>query len=147
MGMSEAAYYRVAYDLTITAAESLLELNPELTFCHVTGGGTDSTEQGRLMWVRVKGKTENQLLRMTQNAYMFRPGYIQPLRGVLHRARVYRVLHGALRPFYPLLLPKRGTTTANIGRAMIEVGIHGHAESVFENLDINVLATESAHHS
>jgi uncharacterized protein YbjT (DUF2867 family) len=140
VGMSEAGYHRLTYDLTIAAAESLLELNPELTFCHVTGGGTDSTEQGRLMWACVKGKTENQLLRMTPNAYMFRPGYIQPLRGVHHRARVYRVLHVALRPFYSLLLPKHGTTTVNIGRAMIRVAAQGHTNRVLENPNINSIA-------
>ena len=92
------------------------------------------------MWARIKGKTENQLLRMTPNAYMFRPGYIQPLRGVHHRARVYQVLHIALRPFYSLLLPKHVTTTANIGRAMIRVAAKGHSKLVLENPDINSLA-------
>ncbi len=80
--MSEAAYHTVTYDLAVAAAESLLDLNPALTFCYVSGEGTDSTERGRLMWARVKGKTENQLLRIVPNAYMFRPGFIQPLRGV-----------------------------------------------------------------
>ncbi len=143
MGMSEAAYRRVTYDLTVAAAESLLDLNPALTFCYVSGEGTDSTERGRLMWARVKGGTENQLLRMPLNAYMFRPGYIQPLRGVQHRTRVYRVLHTVLRPFYPLLerlLPAHVTTTVNVGRAMIEVAARGHTNLVLENSDINSLA-------
>jgi len=143
VGKSEAAYHRVTYDLTVAAAESLLDLNPALTFCYVSGEGTDSTERGRLMWARIKGKTENQLLGMKQNAYMFRPGYIQPLRGVRSRVRVYRALHIVVGPFYPLLkrlLPKHVTTTVNVGRAMIEVAAQGHPKHVFENPDINSLA-------
>ena len=147
VGMSEADYHSVTYDLTVTNAESLLGLNPALTFCYVSGEGTDSTERGRLMWARVKGKTENQLLRMPLEAYMFRPGYIQPLRGVHHKARVYRALHAVLEPFYPLLkrlLSKHVTTTVNIGRAMIEVAAEGHTKRVLENPDINALAASSA---
>lgn len=143
VGMSEAAYHRVTYDLTIAAAQALLGLNPALTFCYVSGEGTDSTEQGRLMWARVKGKAENQLLRMPFKAFMFRPGYIHPLRGVRSRLRVYRAMHAVVTPFYPLLqrlMPKHVTTTANIGRAMIEVAAHGHAKPVLENPDINAVA-------
>ncbi len=143
MGMSEAAYQRLTYDLTVAAAESLLGLNPALTFCYVSGEGTDSTEGGHLMWARVKGRTENQLLRMPLSAYMFRPGYIQPLRGVRSRMRTLQTMYTILGPFYPLLkrlLPKHVTTTANVGRAMIEVAAQGHAKLVLENPDINSLA-------
>ena len=142
-GMTEAAYHRVTHDLTIAAAESLLDSNPELTFCYVTGEGTDSTEGGRLMWARIKGRTENQLLRMSQSAYMFRPGYIQPLRGVRSRSRLYRAMHAVVGPIYPLvqrLLAKHVTTTANVGRAMINVAAHGHTKHVLENPDINSMA-------
>ncbi len=143
VGMSEAAYRRVTYDLTIAAAESLLDLNPALTFCYVSGEGTDSTERGRLMWARVKGRTENQLLQMPLNAYMFRPGFIQPLRGVGSKTRVYQAMYTVLGPFYPLLkrlLPKHVTTTVNVGRAMIEVAAQGHTKLVLENPDINSVA-------
>ncbi|MCH8123983.1 MAG: epimerase [Bacteroidetes bacterium] len=143
VGMSEAAYHRVTYDLTVAVAESLLDLNPALTFCYVSGEGTDSTERGRLMWARVKGKTENQLLRMALNAYMFRPGFIQPLRGVRSSTRLYQVIYTVLRPFYPLLkrlLPKHVTTTVNIGRAMIRVAAQGYTQFVLENPHINSLA-------
>ena len=146
VGMSEAAYHRVTYDLTIVAAESLLDLNPALTFCYVTGEGTDSTERGRRMWARVKGRTENQLLRMSRSAYMFRPGYIQPLRGVRHKTLVYRALHTVLGPFYALLerlMPKHVTSTVNVGRAMIAVAAQGHQKLVLENPDINSLASIS----
>ena len=143
VGMTEAAYQRVTCDLTVATAKSLLDLNPGLTFCYVSGEGTDSTERGRQMWARVKGRTENQLLGMPFDAYMFRPGYIQPLRGVRHRSRVYRVLHTVLGPFYPLmkrLLPTHVTTTVNVGRAMIVVAAEGHTNPVLENSDINSLA-------
>ncbi len=143
VGMSEAAYHKVTYDLTVATAESLLKLNPALTFCYVSGEGTDSTERGRLMWARVKGKTENQLLRMPLEAYMFRPGFIQPLRGVRSKTRVYQAIYAVLGPFYPLLkrlLPKHVTTTVNVGRAMIRVAAQGHTKLVLENPDINSLA-------
>ena len=143
VGMSEVAYHRVTYDLTIAVAGSLLDLNPELTFCFVSGEGTDGTEGGRSMWARVKGKTENQLLRMPLSAYMFRPGYIHPLRGVRSRSRLYRAIHALVGPFYPLLtrlLPKHMTTTVNVGRAMINVATDGHTKHVLENPDINSLA-------
>jgi uncharacterized protein YbjT (DUF2867 family) len=140
-GMSEADYHRISYDLTVATAKTLLELNPALTFCHVTGQGTDSTEKGRMMWARVKGKVENQLLRMSSNAYMFRPGYIQPMRGVRHRSRLYRALHAAFVPFYKLLLPRLATTTVHIGQAMIEVAAGGHSKCILENSDINLMPT------
>ncbi len=142
-GVSEAAYHRVTYDLTVAAAEALLDLNPALTFCYVSGEGTDSTERGRLMWARVKGKTENQLLRKSPNAYMFRPGFIQPLKGVRSKTRVYQALYTVLGPLYPVLkrlLPKHVTTTINVGRAMIEVAERGHTKRILENPDINSLA-------
>jgi hypothetical protein len=142
-GMSEAAYHRVTYDLTVAAAEALLDLNPALTFCYVSGEGTDSTERGRLMWARVKGKTENQLLRKSPNAYMFRPGFIQPLKGVRSKTRVYQALYTVLGPLYPVLkrlLPKHVTTTVNVGRAMIEVAESGYTRRILENPDINSLA-------
>ena len=143
VGMSEAAYHRVTYDLTIAAAESLVDLNAELTFCYVSGEGTDSTEGGRLLWACIKGMTENRLLRMPLNSYMFRPGYIQPLRGVCSRSRLYQAMHAVVGPFFPLLerlLPKHVTTTVNVGQAMIEVAAQGHTKVVLENPDINSLA-------
>ncbi len=142
-GMTEAAYHRVTHDLTIAAADALLELNPALTFCYVSGEGTDSTERGRFMWARVKGKTENELLQMAPNAYMFRPGFIQPLRGVRSKTRVYQAFYTVLTPLYPVLkrmLPKHVTTTVNVGQAMIAVAERGHTKHVLENPDINSLA-------
>jgi uncharacterized protein YbjT (DUF2867 family) len=143
VGMSESAYHRLTYELTISAAAALADLNPGLTFCYVSGEGTDSTERGCFMWARVKGKTENHLLRMPFNAYMFRPGFIQPLKGVRSKTKLYQAFYNVLAPLYPLLkriLPRHVTTTANVGRAMIQVAATGYSKHVLENSDINVLA-------
>jgi uncharacterized protein YbjT (DUF2867 family) len=143
-GMSEAAYRRITYDVTIAAAEALAALNPRMTFCYVSGEGTDSTEIGRVMWARVKGKTENALLRMPfKAAFMFRPGFIQPLKGARSRTTLYRALYSVLAPLYPILrrlLPSHMTTTENVGRAMIQVARAGYSKRVLENPDINMLA-------
>ena len=144
-GMREAAYYRLTYELTLSAAGALAELNPELTFCYVSGEGPDSTERGRFIWARVKGKTENHLLRMPFKAYMFRPGYIQPLKGVRSKTKLYQAFYNVLGPIYPLLkrlLPNHVTTTENVGRAMVQVAASGCSKHVLENSDINVLATK-----
>jgi uncharacterized protein YbjT (DUF2867 family) len=141
-GMTEAAYYRLTYDLTISAAGILAELNPKLTFCYVSGEGTDSTERGRFMWARVKGKAEYHLLRMPFKAYMFRPGLIQPLTGVRSKTKLYRAFYILLGPLFPLLkrlFPNHVTTAENIGRAMILVVANGYFKRVLENTDINVL--------
>jgi len=131
-GMSEADYRRLTYDVTLAAAEAILAESPNLTFIYVSGEGTDSTEQGRAMWARVKGKTENALLRMPfKAAYMFRPGYIQPLKGVRSKTRLYQALYTVLAPAYPILrrlVPKYVTTTVNVGRAMIQVAANGYSQ-------------------
>jgi uncharacterized protein YbjT (DUF2867 family) len=142
-GMSEAAYRRLTFDLTLAAAETLADLNPGMTFCYVSGEGTDSTEKGRLMWARVKGQTENRLLAMPLNAFMFRPGYIQPLDGVRSKTMIYQALYTVLAPAYPLLraiAPRHVTTTRNVGRAMIRVAERGDSKRILENSDINRLA-------
>ncbi|MFE4970201.1 epimerase [Streptomyces sp. NPDC056660] len=102
-GMSEAEYTRVTYDFTLAAARALVAASPGPTFTYVSGEGTDSTEQGRTMWARVKGRTENALLAMPMNAYMFRPGYIQPRHGAVSRTRAYRVMYTLTSWLYPLL--------------------------------------------
>ena len=142
-GMSEAAYRRVTQDLTIMVATALVEASPGLTFCFVTGQGTDSTGTGRFMWARVKGETENQLLAMPLDAYMFRPGFIQPLRGVRSRTRLYQTFYsmfGLLLPLLERALPNQVTTTVKIGRAMLAVARNGAAKRVLEVPDINALA-------
>lgn len=145
VGMAEADYRRVTYDLTIAAATALAAANPGMTFCYVTGMGTDSTERGRSMWARVKGKTENQLLRMPFQAYMFRPGYIQPRKGVRSKTGWYQAVYNVIGPLYPLLrriAPNHVTTTENVGRAMIRIAVGGYEKTFLENVDINALAVQ-----
>ena len=97
-GMDEMEYDRVTCGLTLAAAWPLSRLNPKITFIYVSGAGTDSTEQGRVMWARVKGRTENELLRLPFKAYMFRPGIIQPMDGIRSRTRIYRLLYLVMMP-------------------------------------------------
>lgn len=147
-GMTEPAYRRVTYDLTLAVAATLVKLNPAMTFIYVSGASTDSTERGRMMWARVKGQTENALLRMPfKAAYMFRPGYIQPLHGVRTKANWIGAVYAVMGPLYPalkLLFPKYVTTTECVGRAMLKVARQGAAKPVLENHDINEICRESA---
>jgi hypothetical protein len=134
--------------VTLAAANVLLSVSSQLTFIFVSGEGTDSTERGRSMWARVKGKTENDLLAMPfKAAYMFRPGYIQPLRGVSSKTRLYQAMYSVGGWLYPLLralIPRFVTTTVNIGRAMIEVGAEGYSKTVLSSADINAVASATA---
>jgi uncharacterized protein YbjT (DUF2867 family) len=145
-GMNEQAYGRVTFNLTTSAAKTLARLNPAMTFIYVSGAGTDSTERGRMMWARVKGKTENALLQMPfRAAYMFRPAYIQPLHGIRTKTKWYRALYAMMGPLYPvwkLLLPKYVTTTECVGRAMLKVARRGAPKRVLENQDINSICRE-----
>jgi len=140
-GMSEEKYTHVTYDLTMAVAQTLARLNPAMTFVYVTGAGTDSTERGRVMWARVKGRTENALLRLPfKAAYMFRPAAIIPLHGITSRTRWYRILYSATRPLWPLLrrfAPDYVTTTERVGQAMINVAADGYPKRILENPDIN----------
>jgi uncharacterized protein YbjT (DUF2867 family) len=148
VGMNEEAYRRVTYDLTISVARTLTKLNPTMTFIYVSGASTDSTERGRMMWARVKGKTENELLQMPFKAtYMFRPGYIQPLHGIRTKTKWYRVIYAMMGPLYPvwkLLFPKYVTTTECVGRAMLNVAKQGAPKSVLENQDINSICRDGS---
>jgi len=142
-GMNEESYRRVTYDLTLSVANTLLELNPNLTFLYVSGSGTDSTERGRAMWARVKGATENALLRLPfKGAYMFRPGLIQPLHGIVSKTRWYRIFYSVFGWFFPLfkaLFPRSVMTTEDLGRAMLEVAKRGASKSILEARDITVI--------
>jgi uncharacterized protein YbjT (DUF2867 family) len=142
VGMKPAEYERITYDYTLAAARPLARLNSELTFVYVSGQGTDSSEQGRSGWARVKGRTENALLALPFRAYAFRPGYIQPLHGVTSKTRLYSVAYRAVAPLYPLLkrlLPGSVTTTEQLGRAMIAVARSGAPARVLANREINAL--------
>ncbi len=144
-GLTEGEYARVTYDITMAAATTLVRLNPEMVFEYISGTGTDSTEVGRSMWARVKGRTENALLALPfKTAYMFRPGFIQPLHGIKSKTRVYRVFYAVTMPLLPLLktvLPQHVTTTELLGRAMIAVARQGYPKKVLEMRDINRAAT------
>jgi len=142
-GMTEEQYRRVTYDIAMAAARTLVKLNPGMTFVFVSGTGTDSTESGRTMWARVKGKTENALLRLPfKAAYMFRPAFIQPLHGIKSKTKSYRFFYALSGPLFPVmkkLFPKYMTTTEQLGRAMIKAAKHGAPKQVLEAEDINRL--------
>jgi uncharacterized protein YbjT (DUF2867 family) len=142
-GMSEQAYSAVNHDLTLAAARTLARLNPGMTFIYVSGAGTDSSEQGRTMWARVKGRVENALMRQALTAYMFRPGIIQPLNGIRSKTMAYRLFYLLAAPLLPLLrrlFPDAVLTTAQLGRAMLAVARHGASRRVLEARDIRALA-------
>jgi uncharacterized protein YbjT (DUF2867 family) len=145
-GMKEEDYHHVTYDFAMAAAETLVRVSPKVTFIYVSGAGTDSTEQGRWMWARVKGKTENALLRLPFGAsYMFRPGYIQPRHGIRSKTRLYRLVYALMGPLFPLwqrLLPAYVITTEDVGRAMLHVARHGAAARVLENGQLGALSRE-----
>jgi hypothetical protein len=146
VGMSASDYKRVTYDLTIRVAGALARLNPEMTFVYVSGTGTDSTERGRTMWARVKGATENALLRMPfRAAYMFRPGLIQPMHGEKPKAAAIRIALTLMGPLIPILIriaPKYVTTTERIGKAMLIVARSGTSKKILESVDINELVAK-----
>jgi uncharacterized protein YbjT (DUF2867 family) len=139
--LGEADYRRVTYDLTLAVARTLSRLNPAMVLIYVSGAGTDRTEHGRIMWARVKGETENALLRLPfKAAYMFRPGIIQPLHGITSKTRLYRVLYTGMGPLITLLrmaLPRYVTTTEQVGRAMIAIAQRGAPNPVLGNQEIN----------
>ncbi|MCX4782401.1 epimerase [Streptomyces sp. NBC_01264] len=147
--MKEEEYRRITYDLTLAAARPLAAANPRLTFAYVSGEGTDSTESGRSMWARVKGKTENDLLKLPFEAYMFRPGIVQPDRGIPSKTPLYRAAYAVTAPLFPVLrrfAPHLVTTTGALGRAMIAVAAAGpggaDTQRVLRPRDINRLGGE-----
>jgi uncharacterized protein YbjT (DUF2867 family) len=143
-GMQEADYEHVTYGIAMAAAESLSRLNPQMTFIYVSGAGTDSSEQGRMMWARVKGRTENALMRLPfKAAYMFRPGFIQPLHAIRSRTTAYRVFYVLTKPVLPMLrwaFPDHILTTEQIGRAMLAVARQGAPKRILESRDIRAMA-------
>ena len=147
-GMKEADYIRLTYDLTLAAARTLARLNPQMTFVYVSGRGTGSGEQGRSMWARVKGKTENALKLLPFRAvYLFRPGVIEPLHGIRSKTRMYRLIYPLLRPLMALmraLTPNQIVTSEEVGRAMLAVARHGYAKSVLEPADIGAISRAPA---
>lgn len=143
-GLSETEYKRITYDITVAAADVLCRLNPKMTFIYVSGAGTDSSERGKIMWARIKGKTENALLKMPfAAAYMFRPGMIQPLDGIQSKTKMYRVFYKLAKPVMPLArwaFPNRVVTTKQIGQAMLNVARNGYPKQILESKDIQAAA-------
>jgi uncharacterized protein YbjT (DUF2867 family) len=142
VGLSEDAYRHITYDLTMSVARTLATVHEGMRFLYVSGAGTDGSEKGRVRWARVKGQTENALLNMPLDAYMFRPGYIQPMHGVKSKTRLYRGIYAVLRPLFPVLrraAPKFVTSNETIGRAMLSVARSGAQKRVLETSDINLI--------
>jgi uncharacterized protein YbjT (DUF2867 family) len=142
-GMSEADYRRVTFDIAVAAGRTLSRLNPGMTFVFVSGAGADSTERGRLMWARVKGQTENAILKLPfKRAVVFRPGVILPMYGAASRTTWVRVTYNLTKPIWPVLFklfPRHVTTTERIGLAMLDVARHGAPKAVLEMKDIQGL--------
>ena len=146
-GLKEVDYERLTYGLTISLAETLSRLNPGMAFIYVSGAGTDSSEKGRVMWARVKGKTENALLRLPLNAYMFRPGLIQPMDGIRSRTASYRILYTLFKPLLPILrwaFPKQVLSTRDIGKAMLAVARKGYSKRILESVDIRAVVSDAS---
>lgn len=145
-GMNEQQYCALTYDLTLSAANALVEINPAMTFIYVSGAGTDSSEQGKSMWARVKGVTENALLNCGFSAvYLFRPAIIQPLNGIRSKTASYRIFYQLITPFFPLLkllLPNHILTTSDMGLAMLNAVRRGYPTPVLEVKDIANLAKQ-----
>ena len=143
VGMKEKDYHHLTYDLTMHMATILAEQNPGMTFCYVSGSGTDSTEHGKMMWARVKGQTENDLMRLPfKDAFMFRPGFMRPTNGLKHVPKAYLFftwLYPVLRPMFPNFV----STLKELGQAMINVTLRGYEKRLIEVKDIVRLAQAS----
>ena len=139
ISMSTEDYTHITYDLTLNMAQLLAKLNPELTFCYVTGAGTDSSERGRIVWARVKGTTENALLRLFKQAYMFRPAFMKATPGQKNVKGSYKFFSW-LYPVGRVLIPAGFCTLQEVGRAMINAVRDGSAKRILEVKDIVKLA-------
>ena len=140
LGMSENDYRRITYDLTLKAAQTMSESNPDMVFCYVSGTGTDSSEKGKLMWARVKGKTENDLMKLPFKAvYNFRPGLMKSVDGQINLKSVYKIFAFLYKPL-KFLFPNTATTLQNLGLAMINASLYGYKKNILENLDIDARA-------
>nr|AOR51192.1 epimerase [uncultured bacterium pAM1] len=142
LGKSEEEYRRTTYDLTMHIASVLAPANPDMTFCYVSGSGTDETEQGRLRWARVKGKTENDLRTLPfKQTYAFRPGFIKPMAGMKNTMSFAKPL-GTLYPLLRFLMPSFVCTLEDLGKAMIAVTLRSYPKPVLENIDITAAAAQ-----
>lgn len=139
VGMKEDEYHKLTYTLTTNFARTLVKQNPNLTFCYVSGASTDSTEKGRSMWARVKGKTENELSKIFKHAYNFRPGVVIPIKGMKNTLSFYNYL-GWLIPIIQWFAPKSMCKLEEVGVAMINAATKGYEKQILEIPDIVALA-------
>ena len=143
-GMAEKAYAHLTYDMTLAVATRLAQLNPRMVFVYVSGAGADSSETSKIMWERVRGKTENALLKLAfRGVYIFRPGMIQPLDGIKSKTTAYRWFYTLTKPLLPLLkaaMPAQVLTTRQVGQAMLGVVRRGAPKRVLESGDIAAAA-------
>lgn len=138
-GMSEPAYRRVTYFMTMAAARELAERNAKMRFLYISGAGTDSTEHGRTMWARIKGETENAVLSLPFEGYALRPGYIQPMHGVQSRNKLYRNIYRVTGRLYPALArvaPKYFIASDELALAMINIAANGSEKRILESSDL-----------
>jgi hypothetical protein len=140
IGMKEDDYFKVTHTLTLHIAESLHKQNPNMTFCYVSGAGTDSSEKGKSMWARIKGKTENDLVKIfQQHAYAFRPGFIKPIKGLSHIHKFYAFINW-IYPIGRMIYPNGFNTLEEIGKAMIEIALKDDDKKIIDGKDISRLA-------
>ena len=142
-GVSEKDYLHLTYDMTLAAAEALAQANPRMVFIYVSAAGADTTETSRIMWERVRGKTENALLKLPfRGVYIFRPGMIEPLDGIKSKTAAYRIFYTLTKTLLPLLraaLPETILSTRQMGQAMLAVTRNGYQKRVLESRDINLI--------
>ena len=151
-GRSPQDYERITHDLTVAAARTLAEINPDLTFVYVSGGGTDSSEKGRSRWARVKGRTENAVIATFPNGYALRPGFVQPSHDQRSKTTAYRWANILITPLVPplrllRLAPGLMTSTAQLGQVALHLARHGYLRRVLENRDIVTVATQAEIHA
>jgi len=146
VGKTEEEYSRLTLDLTCNFGEAFIKESPDSVFCLVTGTGSDSTEKGKVMWARIKGKTENAISNMGfKSSYMFRPGYIQPLRGIKSKTKLYAAMYTVFSPLYWLILKhisNSATNTTAMGKAMINAVLKQPEIRILNNREINKLAKD-----
>jgi uncharacterized protein YbjT (DUF2867 family) len=142
--MDEATYTHLTYDMTLAAASTLARLNPAMSFVYVSGAGADSSESGKIMWARVRGRTENTLARLPfKRIHAIRPAAIRPMHGARSRTRAYRLIYPLMAPLFPLfraLMPFSVATTETVGRALLELARHGYPKTILETRDIEEVA-------
>ncbi len=137
VGMNEANYTYITYDTTLAFAETLASINPDMVFTYVSGGHTDSSEKGKIMWARVKGKTENALQKLPFKAeYNFRPGFMKPFKEQKNVKTIFKVII----PLFPIFFPKSSLTMQQVGQAMINAVRKGYPKSILEIADIKEIA-------